>query len=56
MTIKIIGALLLIGFFYILSKAGANMIGKDNPLSKIFPIGSSILVVFFLSLMFVGQS
>ncbi len=53
MTIKIIGALLLIGFFYILSKAGENMIGKDNPLAKVFPIGSSILVIFFLGLMFV---
>lgn len=54
MTVKIIGALLLIGFFFMLSKAGAKMIGKDNPLAKAFPIGSSILVAFFLGLIFVA--
>jgi|GEM_PF-3932887 len=52
MLIKIIGALLLVGFFFILSKAGAQMIGKENPLSKAFPIGSSVLAAFFLGLIF----
>ncbi len=52
MITKIIGALLLIGFFFILTKVASGMLGKDHPLSKAFPIGSGILVAFFLGLMF----
>ena len=55
MTIKIIGALVLIGFFYILSKAAVGMVGEKNPLSKAFPIGSAIIVSFILGLMFLGK-
>lgn len=52
MITKIIGALLLIGFFYMLTRVAAGMLGKEHPLSKVFPIGSSVLVAFFLGLMF----
>lgn len=52
MTIKIIGALLLVGFFFMLSKVGMAMVGKENPLSKAFPIGSTVIVSFILGLMF----
>lgn len=55
MTIKIIGALLLVGFFFVLSKVGMGMVGKENPLSKAFPIGSTVLVSFLLGLMFLGE-
>ncbi len=55
MIAKIIGALLLIAFFFVLSKVGIGMMGKDNPLSKAFPIGSTVLVAFFLGLMFLGE-
>lgn len=52
MEIKIIAALLLIGFFYLLSKAAIAIVGKDNSLSKAFPIGSTVLVTFLVGLMF----
>lgn len=52
MTIKIIGALLLVGFFFMLSKVGMAMVGKENPLAKAFPIGSTVIVSFILGLMF----
>jgi VIT1/CCC1 family predicted Fe2+/Mn2+ transporter len=55
MLSKIIGALLLVAFFFILSKAASGMLGKDYPLSKVFPIGSSLLVAFLLGLMFIGE-
>lgn len=55
MTVKIIGALLLIGFFFVLSKVGVGMVGRDNPLSKAFPIGSTVIVGFILGLMFLGE-
>ncbi len=41
MTIKIIGALLLVGFFFMLSKVGMAMVGKENPLAKAFPKSKS---------------
>jgi len=55
MIIKIIGALVLIGFFFVLSKVGMAMVGKENPLSKVFPIGSTLIVSFILGLMFLGE-
>jgi len=55
MIAEIIGALLLIGFFFLISKVGSEMLGKDHPLSKVFPIGSGLLVAFFLGLMFLGE-
>lgn len=55
MTAQIIAAVLLIGFFFILSKAAMGMLGKDHPLAKVFPLGSSFLVAFFLGLMFIGE-
>ena len=53
MVMKIIGALLLIGFFYVLSKMSVELVGKENPLAKAFPIGSTVLVSFLLGLMFI---
>lgn len=55
MVAEIIGAVLLIGFFVIMTKACMGMLGKEHPLAKIFPIGSSVLVAFFLGLMFIGE-
>lgn len=55
MTSKIIGTFLIVGFFYVLSQVSSGMLGKDHPLSKVFPIGSGILVAFFLGLMFLGE-
>ncbi|XPV68082.1 MAG: hypothetical protein ACNI25_12315 [Halarcobacter sp.] len=52
MLIKIIGAICLVGFFYLLSKVSVSLVGKDNPLAKAFPIGSTLLVLFFLGLIF----
>ena len=52
MIAKIVGALFLIGFFFILTKVASGMLGKDHALSKVFPIGSTVLVLFFLSLIF----
>ena len=52
MTTKIIAALFLVAFFFILTKVASGMLGKDHALSKVFPIGSAILVTFFLGLMF----
>lgn len=55
MLTEIIGALLIIGFFYMMTKVCMGMLGKEHPLAKIFPIGSSVLVAFFLGLMFIGE-
>ena len=55
MTLKIVAVLLLVGFFFLLSKAGAKMIGEENPLAKAFPIGATILVAFLLGLMFFSE-
>lgn len=55
MVAEIIGAVLLIGFFFIMSKVGMEMLGKEHPLAKVFPIGSSFLVAFLLGLMFLGE-
>ncbi len=52
MITKIIGAVLLIAFFFVLTKVASGMLGKDHALSKVFPIGSTVLVLFFLSLIF----
>ena len=54
MITKINAALLIIGFFFMLTKVASGMLGKEHPLSKVFPIGSSILVAFFIGLMFLG--
>lgn len=53
MTAKIIGALILIVIFYVFTKAATGMLGKEHALSKVFPIGSGVLVVFLLSLIFI---
>ena len=55
MLAEIIGAVLIIAFFFILSKVGMGMLGKEHPLAKVFPIGSGVLVAFFLGLMFLGE-
>ena len=55
MIAKIIGTLLIIGFFFVLTKVASGMLGKEHPLSKVFPIGSGVLVAFFLGLMFLGE-
>lgn len=52
MLIKIIGALLIIGFFLLLNKVGSELLEKGNLLSKFFPIGSTILAGFLISLIF----
>lgn len=54
MIIKIIGALVIIGFFVLLNKVGSAFLEKGNLLSKFFPIGSTILALFFISLIFFG--
>lgn len=55
MVAEIIGAVLLIGFFFIMTKVCMGMLGKEHPLAKVFPLGSSVLVAFFLGLMFIGE-
>ena len=55
MLTKIIAAVVIIAFFFMLTKAGMGMVGKENPLSKAFPIGSSVIVAFLLGLMFIGE-
>lgn len=55
MLVKIIAAVVLILFFFILSRAGMKMIGEENSLAKFFPIGSTVLVSFILGLMFLGE-
>lgn len=52
MITKIIGALLIIGFFFISSKVAISLVGENNPLSKAFPIGSGALVFIILWVMF----
>lgn len=55
MTVKIIVASLLIGLLFVLGKVAIGMLGKNHPMAKVFPIGSSVLVAFILGLMFLGE-
>lgn len=54
MIVKIIGALVIIGFFLVLNKAGSAFLEKGNLLSKLFPIGSALLGAFLIGLIFLG--
>jgi len=52
MVIKIISALVIIGFFLLLNKIGSVFLEKEGLVAKLFPIGSTILTLFFISLIF----
>ena len=54
MLVKVIGALFIIGFFVVLNKVGSALLGPNNNLSKFFPIGSTLIGGFFISLIFFG--
>ena len=47
---QIIGSIIIILFVYVFYKAGSGFIEKDNLLGKFFPIGSSAVAIFLLSL------
>lgn len=52
MTVKIIASLVIALIFFIFYKAGTGLLEKDNLLSKLFPLGSIVLTLFFISLIF----
>ena len=54
MLVKIIGSLLIIGFFILLGIVGRGMLGKENSLGKVFPIYSILLGSFLIYLIFFG--
>jgi len=54
MTAQIIGSLVIILIVFLFYKVGSGFLEDDNMLSKFFPIGSSLLAVFFISLIFMG--
>lgn len=54
MVVKIIGSLVIIGFFWLFYKAGDAFLEKGNLLFKIFPIGSSLMAMFLIGLIFFG--
>ena len=54
MMIKIIGSLLIVGFFLLLNKVGVGLLGKDNLNYKFFPIASTLMALFLIGLIFFG--
>lgn len=54
MIAKIIGSLIIVGFFLLLNKVGSAFLEKGNLLSKFFPIGSTLLGAFLIGLIFFG--
>ncbi|MBU1958297.1 hypothetical protein KJ680_07830 [bacterium] len=54
MIVKIIGSLLIIGFFLLLNKVGAALLERDNLLYRFFPIASTLMALFLIGLIFFG--
>ena len=54
MVVKIIGSLLIIGFFLLLNKVGVALLEGDNFLHKLFPIASTLMTIFLIALIFFG--
>lgn len=54
MTAQIIGSFILIGIVYLFYIVGNGFLEKDNLLAKFFPVGSSLLALFLLSLIWFG--
>ena len=54
MLAQIIGSLIIIGVVFLFYKVGSGFIEKDNMLGKFFPIGSSVLAIFLIGLIFLG--
>lgn len=55
MILKIIGAILLIAFFVMMTRISQIIVGEDKSISRIFPIASSIMVALGLGMMFLGD-
>ena len=54
MLVKIVGSLIIIGFFFLLGIVGRGLLGKNHSLGKLFPIYSVILGTFLIFLIFFG--
>jgi hypothetical protein len=50
MVAQIIGSLVILLVIYVFYKAGSGFIENDNLLGKFFPIGSGVVALFLLSL------
>lgn len=54
MVAQLIGSLVIIGIVFLFYKVGKGFLEEDNLLARFFPIGSSILAVFLLSLIWLS--
>ena len=54
MLAQIIGSLIILLIVFLFYKVGSGFIEKDNLLGKFFPIGSSLMAVFLIGLIFFG--
>ena len=54
MLIKIVASGVIIIFFLILNVVGKGLLEPNNLLSKVFPLASTILALFFIGLLFFG--
>jgi uncharacterized membrane protein len=54
MVAQLIGSIVLVGVIFLFYKVGKGFLEDENLLSKFFPIGSSLLGVFLLSLIWLS--
>lgn len=52
MLTEIIASILIVGFFFFMFKVGQGFVGRENPLSKVFAVGSIALSAFLVGLIF----
>jgi uncharacterized membrane protein len=54
MVAQLVGSIILIGVIFLFYKVGKGFLEDDNLLAKFFPIGSSLLGLFLLSLIWLS--
>lgn len=54
MVAQLVGSIVLIGVIFLFYKVGQGFLEEENLLSRFFPIGSSLLGLFLLSLIWLS--
>jgi len=50
MLSQIVSSLFIAGFFFVVYKIGQAFVPKENPISKVFTVGSIVLGTFLIGL------
>lgn len=54
MVAQLVGSVIIIGIVYLFYIVGKGFLEGDNLLAKFFPVGSSLLAIFLLSLIWLS--